>query len=128
MHIYHWHDQLLRELLMDALEPGTISWGQKFYSYETEPNGFVKASFISTQDNEKDESFKKQTMKKDDEMHHLNSVYGDVLVGCDGIWSNVRKQKLKLDNEIGNVRYLGVMVILGRGRVSHELTSTDPDK
>jgi 2-polyprenyl-6-methoxyphenol hydroxylase-like FAD-dependent oxidoreductase len=102
---------------MDALEPDTISWGQKFHSYEIEPSGFVKASFISTRENE-----------KDDEMHHLNSVHGDVLVGCDGIWSNVRKQKLKLDNEIGNVRYLGVMVILGRGRVSHELTSTDPDK
>lgn len=103
-------------MLLDALEPGTVFWGHHFQSYTKTECNRLKVTFSEKNNFSSSESEPSPT---------TSDTVGDILVGCDGIWSCVREQKLK---EKESARYLGVMVVLGRGSVEHELASTDPDR
>eukprot|EP00440_Ansanella_granifera_P015257 gb/GFBE01016584.1/.p1 GENE.gb/GFBE01016584.1/~~gb/GFBE01016584.1/.p1 ORF type:complete len:413 (+),score=73.29 gb/GFBE01016584.1/:1-1239(+) len=76
--------QQLRRLLLDALAPGTISWGSQITAYsEDETSVELK-------------------------MQNASTLRCSVLVGCDGVGSVIRKSKLD-----DSLRYLGVGVING---------------
>ena len=93
----HLPRQALRRALLERLAPGTVRWGRRLVRFE-ERDGGVVASFESGED----ERF-------------------DLLVGADGIFSNVRRLKMG-EGEMGEgegkvdphpLRYLGVLVVLG---------------
>ena len=85
----HIPRERLRQLLHERLHPGTVRWGRKFVRYHEHGDGAIQLVF-------------------DDG----TSEYCDVLVGADGIFSAVRKQRLSHETA-DHLRYLGVMVILG---------------
>mmetsp|Transcript_7520 Transcript_7520/g.12107 ORF Transcript_7520/g.12107 Transcript_7520/m.12107 type:complete len:466 (-) Transcript_7520:1455-2852(-) len=92
--------QRLRQMLFDALVPGTVRWGHCFEKHEyCKSSGKYKVYF------------------RVESSPDLFVVECDLLVGADGIWSRVRRQRIGLEPP----RYLGVIVILGRARCTHEL-------
>lgn len=99
-HRYNLHitRQDLRKVLMDNLDPSTVIWGKQFQNYEITKEGDVAVKFS-------------------DETEHTCSF----LVGADGIYSGVRKQKLASVNQKFPLRYLGIIVILGIAPCTHPL-------
>jgi len=88
----------LRRMLFEALTFDTVRWGMEFDSYECKEAAVI-ARFRNEEGNTEGLSL-------------------DLLVGADGIWSNVRKQKMGPEPP----KYLGVVVILGRAVLQHPLT------
>lgn len=99
-HRYNLHitRQDLRKALMDHLAPSTVVWGKQFQSYEMTKEGDVAVKFS-------------------DGTEHTCSF----LIGADGIYSGVRKQKLASVSHNFPLRYLGIIVILGIAPCSHPL-------
>lgn len=119
---FHLPRQVLRQLILEALLPGTIVWNTEFKSYEKNDDdddsmSALTINFSSSMNSNTESSINKKTIEY--------KVKTNILVGADGIWSSVRKCKFgivdHLSREIGT-RYLGVMVILGRASIDHELT------
>ena len=76
---------------MDELLPGSIVYGKTFEKYEEVQNGkSVQAKFSDG-----------------------TTVEGRILVGGDGIFSQVRKQLMKGKGKEDELRFLGVFVMLG---------------
>ena len=93
----HIPRQKLRQLLVDALEPGTIRWGCKFEGYEASADGVT-------------------LLFGGGDRHDC-----DLLVGADGIYSSVRKQL------IGDpLRFLGCVVVLGIVELDQEVNCCAP--
>jgi 2-polyprenyl-6-methoxyphenol hydroxylase-like FAD-dependent oxidoreductase len=109
--------QVLRQLLLDALIPGTVVWNANFMDYaEGKGRHVLDVRF---------------TKSNNDEVGISQYCIGaNILVGADGIWSSVRRFKLGMLDapKDYDARYLGVMVILGRATYDHELTSCSPQK
>mmetsp|Transcript_20647 Transcript_20647/g.33751 ORF Transcript_20647/g.33751 Transcript_20647/m.33751 type:complete len:625 (-) Transcript_20647:47-1921(-) len=99
----HISRQNLRSLLLQMLRPDTIQWGYKFVAYEAG----------RSEDNDSSGS---NTLKLKFRRRGLDGVQDvttntTILVGCDGLRSAVRAQKL--GNDIAPLRYLDCIVILG---------------
>lgn len=94
----HLPRQKLRRMLMDGLLPGTVAWGHKFRSYEVVEGGCVRVDFEAGE--------------------HASRTF-DVLVGCDGIYSGVRRQRLREERHEQKLNPLNVMVILGICHLRH---------
>ncbi|KAL7529932.1 hypothetical protein ACHAWF_003161 [Thalassiosira exigua] len=110
----HVSRQNLRKMLLDALPPGTVRWGCKFLGYERSPRG-------SEGDGEGDGSpprlrltFERRRAAADEGTEEATyetfAADATVVVGCDGIRSAVRADKL---GDAAPLRYLGCVVILG---------------
>jgi len=107
----HISRQNLRKILLDLLRPGTVKWGYKF----------VRFSEQSNTQTDKDSSQLNLTFqrRRSDCDLSVEEECGDeifttsatVLVGCDGIRSIVRANKVGED--VAPLRYLGCIVILG---------------
>lgn len=129
---------MVRQLLLDALAPGTVVWGANFIGYEEGVVGSNRAlsvkfsipsTGLQTTQTKPDNTFN----NKDNKPTHykIHEIGANVLVGADGIWSAVRRCKLKIPKSLPkevNTRYLGVMVILGRASINHELTDCSQKK
>ena len=99
----HLPRQALRRALLERLAPGTVRWGRRLVRFE-ERDGIVAATF----EGEGEGGF--------DENENVADERFDLLVGADGIFSNVRR--IKMGEGEGEVdphplRYLGVLVVLG---------------
>eukprot|EP00854_Cymbomonas_tetramitiformis_P006201 gene6201-7433_t len=91
--------QRLRDLLAGSLRQGTVRWGKSFASAQCVAGGDeVRIRFSDS-----------------------SSARANLVVGADGIWSKVRATTLPRDDP---ARYLGLMVILGRGYADHPLCDT----
>ena len=90
-------------MLYQELNAGTVRWGCKFSRFDMVPGSSprVRVDFAEggTEANRVEEF--------------------DLLVGADGIWSKVRQQLMGAADP--PLRYLGVMVILGRAPTTHSL-------
>lgn len=103
--------QRLRQELLDLLEPGTVEWGCNFESYEA-----PGLSTAETDSPERDISrtpgagvlvrFSPRAMGE-----AASVVNAAVLVGADGIFSRVGKQRMAA--EATGLVYTGVLVVLG---------------
>ena len=93
----HIPREAVRAALVNALAPGTIVWGARLESLEDScgPAG-VRLTFADGRE-----------------------ARADVAVGADGIFSVVRR--LKLLRDPAPLRYLSLMVILGRAALPHAL-------
>lgn len=103
----HISRQNLRSLLMEMLRPDTIQWGYKFVAYETdrpEDDGGGISNTLKLK-------FRQRGLGGEDQDVSTNAT---ILVGCDGLRSAVRSQKL--GNDIAPLRYLDCIVILGISR------------
>lgn len=123
------HLQTVRQLLLDALLPGTIVWGANFLGVEKGTEKFplsVKFASLATTTTTATEEDVSMVGNHGSSCSNVIQVKTHVLVGADGIWSAVRRYKLSiprhLPKEFGT-RYLGVMVILGRASIDHELAN-----
>jgi salicylate hydroxylase len=87
--------QRLRAELLRRLAPGVVRWGSKFARFRED------AASVCV------------------ELESGEAVHGDVLVGADGIFSMVRKQKLR-----DELHGLGVAVILGMAPCEHALVQS----
>lgn len=114
--------QRLRQELLDLLEPGTVRWGCKFESYEplgspvggtlltpgvdqtSEDGVTVRFSRVEATARSTSENLRQSAASSD-------TVHAAVLVGADGIFSQVAKQRM--DSEHTRIVYTGVLVILG---------------
>ncbi|KNC73355.1 hypothetical protein SARC_14085 [Sphaeroforma arctica JP610] len=103
--------QSLRRLLMNELEPGTVHWGHSFVSYRD--NTDSANTYAGTDScNHTDEGHTNRLCSRrgvdvtlsrtintgsagNRRETELLTVHADVLVGADGIWSLVRKQKMR---------------------------------
>ena len=85
--------QALRELLLGGLAEGTVQWGSRLQAYAEDAHG-VTLRFAGG-----------------------GEARAAVLVGCDGIWSAVRGQRLAGADDA--LRYMGVVVLLGRAPCDH---------
>ena len=105
----HISRQNLRSLLMEMLRPDTIEWGYKFAGY----------SLADVESGEDESNFNKLKLKFRrrglnggiDGNNQEVTTNATILVGCDGIRSAVRAQKLGSD--LAPLRYLDCIVILG---------------
>jgi zeaxanthin epoxidase len=79
----------LQEIYLQSLPPGTVQNGNAVASYEVLPSGQVRAT-----------------------LNNQQQVYGDVLIGADGIWSNVRATMRNCDKRDG-ATYSGYTVFAG---------------
>ena len=107
----HISRQNLRKILLDLLRPGTVKWGYKFLEYSEQ--GSAQTDKDSSQLNL---TFQRRRsdcdLLVDEECgDELFTTSATVLVGCDGIRSVVRANKLGED--VAPLRYLGCIVILG---------------
>ena len=102
----HVPRQALRMALLDQLAPGTVRWSKRLDRYVERPPGGGRAG--------------EEGAGGEGERHGgVELIFeggeretADVLVGADGIFSGVRRQKLGA--EAGDpLRYLGVLVVLG---------------
>jgi len=107
----HISRQNLRKILLDLLRPGTVKWGYKFV-------GFTEQSNAQTDNVNSQLNLKFQRRRSDCDVSveeecrdELFTASATVLVGCDGIRSVVRENKLGED--VAPLRYLGCIVILG---------------
>ena len=95
--------QALRDMLYQELHAGTVRWGWKFSRFDVVPGSSprVRVEFEEggTEANRVEEF--------------------DLLVGADGIWSKVRHQLMGTADP--PLRYLGIMVVLGRAPTTHSL-------
>ena len=112
--------QVLRQLLLDALEPGTVRWGHSFL--DLGPMRRERAEVGSPSGSSPGCVHVRFAAPKRSEAAGAPPVVvppvvvrvtASLVVGCDGIWSAVRRQKVATDAP----RYLGVMVVLGRASV-----------
>ena len=87
----HIPRQMLRSRLLEAVKPGSVRWGSKLKSFRCsdEKEGGAKVSVKLTDGTKLDAA---------------------ILVGCDGIFSTVRRQ-LELPGD--HLNYVGLVVVLG---------------
>lgn len=107
----HISRQNLRSLLMEMLRPDTIQWGYKFIGYSEADGRSHLDDDVSSGSSTLELKFRRRGLNgvhKDDQDVTTNAT---VLVGCDGLRSAVRAQKLGSD--IAPLRYLDCIVILG---------------
>ena len=108
----HISRQNLRKILLDLLRPGTVKWGYKFLEYSEQGNTQTNIDKESSQLNL---TFKRRRSDCDVSFEECGgemfTTSATVLVGCDGIRSVVRSNKLGED--VAPLRYLGCIVILG---------------
>ncbi|GBG26664.1 Zeaxanthin epoxidase, chloroplastic [Hondaea fermentalgiana] len=111
--------EAVRQMLHDALAPGTIRWGANFNAYRPVAEGGGDDTSMASSGSALRVTFDdvKGTAENGNETSRFE-VDADLVVGCDGIWSRVRRQKLGEEAP----RYLGLIVILGRAPCSHLLT------
>eukprot|EP00581_Thalassiosira_minuscula_P002898 CAMPEP_0183737802 /NCGR_PEP_ID=MMETSP0737-20130205/52964_1 /TAXON_ID=385413 /ORGANISM="Thalassiosira miniscula, Strain CCMP1093" /LENGTH=635 /DNA_ID=CAMNT_0025972179 /DNA_START=763 /DNA_END=2670 /DNA_ORIENTATION=- len=106
----HISRQNLRKLLLESLKPGTIKWGYKFVSYSE-----GSSESISGDENPKLKlTFQRRISEcqgMGEECDEDFTTDATIIVGCDGIRSAVRAQKL--GQGVAPLRYLGCIVILG---------------
>lgn len=107
----HISRQNLRKLLMGMVRPGTIKWGHKFLGYTEQDidsdhtgnnNRLLNLTFRRRRD---------ECEGSKEECEEIVSTNATILVGCDGIRSVVRANKL--GNDVAPLRYLDCIVILG---------------
>lgn len=129
--------ETVRQMLYDALEPGTVKWGSCFRSYEATGKAAINTSGPASCETDMDKDQNEQNVVMADAKCAESAsaplkvtfenvsqggkeftVDADLVVGCDGIWSKVRQQKMGTEEP----RYLGLIVILGRAPCSHLLT------
>ena len=91
----HLPRQALRATLLRGLAQGTVRWGHRLAAFAEDAEG-VTLRFAGG-----------------------GEARAAVLVGCDGIWSSVRKQRLAAAE--CPPRYMGVVVVLGRAPCAHPL-------
>ena len=92
----HIPRQQLRQSLLDALPSEAVVWGKRLKSLDEHPSG-VTLCFTDG-----------------------SETHADVVIGADGIWSTVRRQLVPAAADLP-LRYLGVVVILGRAPCDHAL-------
>ena len=101
---------VLRRLLYERLEPGTVQWGWRLRGYEEAADGrSVSAHF------ERPPSSDQAAVELAAEAT-TTTVQGSVLVGADGVHSVVRSLKFGDGH-----RYVGVVVVLGVCDLQHPL-------
>lgn len=108
----HISRQNLRSLLMEMLLPNTIQWGYKFVGYSRDDEESRSETNGSNSCNTLKLNFRRRGGLNDgcrDEQEV--STNATILVGCDGLRSAVRAEKL--GNSIAPLRYLDCIVILG---------------
>jgi salicylate hydroxylase len=112
--------QALRRMLLDALRPGTVRWGCHFDSYELVRPGDVVVRFsVRCAQHQLGQHAQEQGPPPPQGTQSQSSLRAGLLVGADGIWSRVRRQLL--GPEDSPLRYLGLIVVLGRAPCEHPL-------
>ena len=132
--------QNLRRMMLEKLNPGTVSWGMKLVDYVEDLDG-VRAQFQSSKApicenkngiiNTTDNIATTEILDLNQEnSNNIVEIYADVLVGADGIRSIVRQlrgKKLGVQSnskpivESSPLHYVGVAVILGITTATHPL-------
>ena len=103
----HIPRQALRKTLLDALPPGTVEWGKRLERVE---------EAVGAEGGSGDHEPAVALRFSDGSV-----ARADVVVAADGIWSSVRRQLLPTDP--APLRYLGVVVVLGRAACNHPLVT-----
>ena len=120
--------QQLRQELLDLLEPGTVRWGRRFKSYEqlvaaretTSSDGAgparTKDGVITVRFSRVEESIGGTTGDVPEsavppDRESIVEINAAVLVGADGIFSRVAKQRMAAEHT--SLVYTGVLVVLG---------------
>mmetsp|Transcript_26419 Transcript_26419/g.41454 ORF Transcript_26419/g.41454 Transcript_26419/m.41454 type:complete len:639 (+) Transcript_26419:319-2235(+) len=107
----HISRQNLRSLLMEMLRPDTIQWGYKFIEYSTADEKGHSDDDVSNGSNTLQLKFRRRGLNGDHKDDQDVTTHATILVGCDGLRSAVRAQKLGSD--VAPLRYLDCIVILG---------------
>lgn len=102
LHNIHIARQKLREILIDKIDPSSISWGKQLVTFEEDRSseeGLITLSFADR-----------------------SSQRAQVVVAADGIYSKLRSIK---SDPSDTLRYLGVVVILGisEGYIAEDYTA-----
>eukprot|EP01134_Creolimax_fragrantissima_P006928 CFRG6928T1 len=86
--------QSLRRLLLNQLEPNTVKWGHTFVSYIN--CNTTEGENVHDGEGGMEVTFRRLTAdgSQDNMKEELVKVRADVVVGADGIWSQVRRQKI----------------------------------
>ncbi|KAL7531891.1 hypothetical protein ACHAXR_004292 [Thalassiosira sp. AJA248-18] len=105
----HISRQNLRGLLMEMCQPGTIKWGHRFL-------GSYRSTESDNDDNDNSHlnlTFRRRTECEgaEEECGEIITTNATIVVGCDGIRSAVRANKL--GDDVAPLRYLSCIVILG---------------
>ena len=106
----HIPRQDLRKGLLEALPASTVHWGKRLERVEVR-TGASSAPVTNA-------------AARDGVVLHFadgTSALADVAVGADGIWSTMRRHLLPDPAERSSLRYLGVVVVLGRAPCGHPL-------
>ena len=108
----HISRQNLRHLLLEMVKPNTVKWGYKFMGYSecsrTTDDSDNSSNLKLTFKRRRIDAQASSDRERDDDTFTTNAT---VLVGCDGIRSAVRANKLGDDD--APLRYLDCIVILG---------------
>ena len=108
----HIPRQALRQALLDALPPEAVRWDKRLENIAVSSSGVEKGEHGGN-----GESGGGVTLTFSDGA----VARADLAIGADGIWSSVRRQLLPGVADATPLRYLGVVVILGRAPCTHPL-------
>ena len=107
--------EILRCILLSHLKPNTVQWGYKLLQFIECPNNTVKCTF------EMNTSPSSSSSSTESSSNSIE-INGSLLVGADGIHSNVRKGLEHINyTKTSNLSYLGVFLILGISTYQHYL-------
>ena len=131
--------QQLRQELLDLLDPGTVKWGHKFDSYEVLPQDRGSPSDSASRTIQSKVIARFSTVETLVSGTNLNAQEGTssaretvveecaaVLVGADGIFSRVAKQRMTADYT--SLVYTGVLVVLGIVDYGNDTTLDDQER
>ena len=120
--------QQLRQELLDLLEPGTVRWGRRFKSYEQlvaarettssdgagparTKDGVITVRFSRVEDSIGGTTGDVPESAVPPDRESIVEINAAVLVGADGIFSRVAKQRMAAEHT--SLVYTGVLVVLG---------------
>jgi 2-polyprenyl-6-methoxyphenol hydroxylase-like FAD-dependent oxidoreductase len=117
---------VLRRMIYERLLPGTVRWGWSLIRYEEDADGNVTAHLrrVEAAANLTSSHPSASAAIGAESLNGSNSggdattesVQGRLLVGADGVWSNVRRQKFGAE-----LRSLGVVLVMGISTLHHTL-------
>jgi 2-polyprenyl-6-methoxyphenol hydroxylase-like FAD-dependent oxidoreductase len=118
---------VLRRMIYERLLPGTVRWGWSLVRFEEDADGSSVTAHLRRVEPAANPTASQQIARAAVPPETLNgsngdsdatteSVQGRLLVGADGVWSSVRRQKFGAE-----LRSLGVVLVMGISTLHHKL-------